>query len=606
MAQDSDVKLGQLARFIFTAPSWQRSVFLIVLLGLFIDAAGAKSWLSMNLSGPVSFYIPSVISSFLTLPEKFVFSGTLVFTIPAIAALVLTKPLIELGGKTMTWNRSGLLALTCTVFGVIITLAALAVSVTLIPLFYAISLGFIFGLRLLVLVAIADYRVPRMILPAVIQSAFGIIVGMILFSPSFAIFALVLHLVFGLGFSILIWMIEQPLRRSFKIRGLAFINAFIAHMTDGSSHGMEKFFREIGEGIYVPQVSFFFNREKKKKKSVIFTVPNLHPGPMGEIGGGNLPKVIHDYFSPEETFVAHGCATHDFNLVSESEIEKVISAMQKSRSGLAYQNAASESGRVTVGSVQVLYQKFGDSILLVTSRSPERTEDLDFPVGMTIMAEGHRWYPHVAVVDAHNCMTDLSSPVTLATHTAMEYQQASLNAMQEARSLEMHPFRIGIAHREVPFCREQGFGDLGIQVMVAETGSQKTAYILIDGNNVAAGAREILMKQALTLVDQAEIMTTDSHVVNTISGKNPVGMAVSPGEIIPEMMQAVRDAIADLAPAESAAATALCENVIVFGSNRIVQLASTVNAMLVFVAPLSLAMLLLAFLLSIIAYGLMG
>ena len=604
MGHDSDVKLGQLTRFIFTAPSWQRSIFLIVLLGLIIDAAGAKSWLNMNLSAPLAFTLPTVVSSYLALPAKFVFSGTLVFTIPAIAALLLTKPLIELSGKTMTWNRSGLLALTCTVFGVIITLAALAVSVTLIPLFYAISLGFIFGLRLLVLVAIADYRVPRMILPALSQSLFGIIMGMILFSPSFAIFALVLHLVFGLGFTILIWIIEQPLRRAFRIRGLAFINAFIAHMTDGSSKGMENFFREIGEGVFVPQVSFFFTRENKKP--VIFTVPNLHPGPMGEIGGGNLPKVIHDFFSPEETLVAHGCATHDFNLVSESEIGKVINAMQKSRSGLTYRNTATPSGRLSCGTVHVLSQQFGDSVLLVTSRSPERTEDLDFSIGMTIMAEGHRWFPQVAVVDAHNCMTDLSSPVTIATHTATEYQQGCLQAMEACRSRQAVPFGIGVAHHEVPFRREQGFGDLGIQVMVAEAGGQKTAYILIDGNNVAAGTREILLQQALSLVDNAEIMTTDSHVVNTITGKNPVGLAVSGEEIVPEMMAAVREAIADLAPARSAAATAQCENVIVFGSNRIVQLASTVNAMLVFVAPLSLAMLLLAFLLSILAYGLIG
>lgn len=604
MSHESDVKLGQLTRFIFTAPSWKRSFVLIFLLGLFIDAAGVKSWLNLNLSAPVAFTLPTVVSSYLFLPEQFVFSGTLVFTIPAIAALALTKPLIELGGKTMTWNRSGLLALACTVFAVIITLSALAASVKLIPLFYAISLGFIFGLRLFVLVAIADYRIPRMILPALTQSGSGIIIGMILFSPSFAIFALVLHIVFGLGFAILIWMIEEPLKRAFRIRGLAFINAFIAHMTDGGSKGMEDFFREIGEGIYVPQVSFFFSRGSAKP--VIFTVPNLHPGPMGEIGGGNLPKVIHDYFSPEETFVAHGCATHDFNLVSENEIGKVINAMQMSRTGLSYTGMAGRSGRVSCGTVQILFQKFGDSVLLVTSRSPERTEDLDFSIGMTIMAEGHRWFPHVAVVDAHNCMTDLSSPVLLATYTATEYLHASVEALEECRSARMFPFRIGVAHRLVAFSREQGFGDLGIQVMAVEVENQKTAYILIDGNNVAAGTREILMEQALTLVDHAEIMTTDSHVVNTITGKNPVGMAVSAREIVPEVMQAICDAVQDLAPAETAAATAQCENVIVFGSNRIVQLASTVNAMLVFVAPLSLAMLLLAFLLSIIAYIVMA
>ena len=502
----------------------------------------------------------------------------------------------------MTWNRSALLALACTVFGVIITLAALASSVTLIPMFYAISLGFIFGLRLFVLTAIADYRVPRMIIPALTQSGVGVLAGIFLFSPLFAVIALVLHVVFGLGFAILIWMIERPLRKAFRIRGLAFINAFIAHMTDGSK-GMEDFFREIGEEIFVPQVSFFFKREQGK--AVIFTVPNLHPGPMGEIGGGNLPKVLHDSFG-EEVLVAHGCATHDFNLVSESEISKVIDALRRSGQGLVYSAGAGRSGRATIGSVQVLYQRFGDSVLLVTTRSPERTEDIDFSVGMTIMAEGHRWFPHVAVVDAHNCMTDLSSPVLLATLTATEYQKAAVGAMEACRTAPQFPFRIGVAHHTLPYSREMGFGDLGIQVLVIDVEGQKTAYVLIDGNNMALGARETLLAEILHRVDNAEVMTTDSHVVNTITGKNPVGMNVPVSEFTPHVIRALNAALENLTPAESASSTAQCEHIVVFGSNRISQLASTVNAMLVFVAPLSLAMLLLAFLLSIIAYIVMA
>jgi putative membrane protein len=598
MAQGSDVKLGQLTRYIFTAPSWKRSLFLIILLGLLIDGANARAWLSLPFTNAIAFSLPSAVTSYFALPEEFLFSGTIAFTIPAIAALVLTKPIVEYSGKTMTWNRSGLLALSCTVFGVIITLAAAVISPKFIPLFYAISLGFIFGLRLFVLVAIADYRVPHMIIPALTQSGVGMIAGMLLFSPAFGLFVFVLHLVFGLGFAILIWMIERPLQRAFKIRGLAFINAFIAHMTDGSK-GMEEFFREIGEEIFVPQTSFFFRR--KRGKPIIFTVPNLHPGPMGEIGGGNLPKVIHDNFE-DETLVAHGCATHDFNLVSESEIDKVIDAVQKSRQSIGYSGVAGKSGRVAVGSAQVLFQRFGDSVLLVTTRSPQRTEDLDFSIGATIMAEGHRWFPNVAVVDAHNCMTDLSSPVLLATLTATEYQDASLAAMNACRVTPLYPFRIGVSQVILPFSRAQGFGDLGIQAIVLEVDNQRTGYILIDGNNMAEGVREKLLLPVLTLVDFAEVMTTDSHVVNTISGKNPVGMNVRIEEFLPYVMQAVQSAIDDLEPAEVAAGTAHCEHIVVFGSNRISQLASTVNAMLVFVAPLSLAMLLLAFLLSLVAY----
>ncbi|GAB6284528.1 MAG: DUF2070 family protein [Methanoregula sp.] len=574
MALASDVKLGQLTKYVFTAPSWQRSLVIIVVLGLIIDGASARAWVR----------IP--------------FSGTLAFTLPAVVALFLTKPIIGYTGKQMTWNRSALLALSCTVFAVIITLAGLVYNITLVPFFYAIALGFIFGLRLLVLVAIADYRVPRMVIPSFIQSGVGILAGIFLFTFSFCAYALVLQCVFGLGFAILIWLIERPLYRAFHIRGLAFINAFIAHMTDGSK-GMEEFFREIGEEIYVPQVNLFFRRNDKPP--VLFTVPNLHPGPMGEIGGGNLPKILHDHMQ-EETLVAHGCATHDFNLVSESEINKVIAAVERSKQGIGYSAIASRSGRLSLGTVQVLFQRFGDSVLIVTTRSPQKTEDLDFSIGMTIMAEGHRWFPHVAFVDAHNCMTDLTSPVHQATLTAIEYQRAAVQAMEGCRTAQLHPFAVGVAHHQLPFTREEGFGDLGVQVLVVEVDGERTAYVLIDGNNMAAGVREKMLDQILTRVDACEVMTTDTHVVNTITGKNPVGLAIPVEAFLPEVMRTVEAAIADLAPAESGSTTAFCENVVVFGSNRISQLASTVNAMLIFVAPLSLAMLLLAFLLSLVAY----
>jgi len=577
MAIAGDVKLGQLTRYLFTAPSWPVSLLILIVLGLVIDGASARAWV----------YLP--------------FSGTLAFTIPAIAGFLFTKPIIEYSGKTMTWNRSALLALACTVFAVIITFASLAGGIRYLPLFYGISLGFVFGLRLFVLVAISDYRLPRMILPAVTQSGVGVIAGFFLFSPGWAVFAVVLHVVFGLGFAILIWLIERPLYRAFHIRGLAFVNAFIANMTDGSK-GMENFFREIGEEIFVPQVCLFFLRASGKP--VLFTVPNLHPGPMGEIGGGNLPRVIHDHMA-EETMVPHGCASHDFNLVSESEIEKVIDAIERSKKDRTYAPGATRSARLSCGSVLILYQRFGDSVLMVTTRSPQMTEDLDYSIGMAIMAEGHRWFPHVAFIDAHNCMTDLSSAVLPATLTATEYQRGAIQAMQACHSADLHPFSVGYARQHLPYSREQGFGDLGVQVMVVETAGQKTAYVLFDGNNMAAGVREILLGKILTLVDAAEVMTTDSHVVNTITGKNPVGMETPVEAFLPAVLQTVQAAIDDLEPAECAATTAQCEHVVVFGSNRISQLASTVNAMLIFVAPLSLAMLLLAFLLSLLAYLLM-
>ena len=575
MDSGPDVRVERLTRYIFSAPSWPRSLALIVVLGLAIDAATYR------------------------VGHEFFLLGSLGFTVPALVALLLTVPLVQAFGRQITWNRSALLALACTVLAVIMSLSpTLVFGRELFPALYAIALGLVSGLRLLVLTAVADYRVNRMMLPAFLQGAAGVAVGAWFFSPGFVPYVLLLQAVFGMVFVFLIWLIERPLKRAFQISGLNFLNTFIAHLTDGSKN-MEDFFREIGEEVYVPEVSLFFSR--KTGRDVLFTVPNVHPGPMGDVGGGNLPRILHDTF-PEETLVAHGCATHDFNLVSESEIAKIARAVEASRKGLAFSATASRPVRVAAGSVSILCQRFGNAVLMVSTRSPERTEDLDYSIGMAIMAEGRCAFSEVAFVDAHNCMTSVGSPVLPATKIATEYIAAARDGFSAVRDLPHEPLAVGVSHVRVPFTREQGFGSLGVQVMATEVGGKRTAYVLVDGNNMAQGVRERLLPVVLAHVDEGEIMTTDTHTVNTISGKNPVGYMVPVEEIIPYIEQAVTEAVADLAPARVGSATASCEGITVFGSQRVSQLASTVNAMLAFIAPLSLMILILAFLLSVFAY----
>ncbi len=302
MATAGDVRLERLSRYLFNAPSWPVSLLILIILGLIIDGA------SIRIYGGL------------------IFLGSLGFTIPAVVAFLCTKPYIDFSGRQMTWNRSGLLALACTIFSVIITLSALIFSVSLLPLFFAISLGFISGIRLMVLAAISDYRIGHMLPPALFQAITAIILGTFLFQPPFLTLAIVLGIVFVLIFILILWLIERPLQRAFNIRVLSFLNAFIAHLTDGSK-AMEDFFRDIGEEVYVPQVSLFFRKHEKNR--VIFTVPNVHPGPMGDIGGGNIPRCLQEAFEGI-VMVPHGCATHDFNLVSEKEIQKIVTCRTRS------------------------------------------------------------------------------------------------------------------------------------------------------------------------------------------------------------------------------------------------------------------------------------
>ena len=138
-----------------------------------------------------------------------------------------------------------------------------------------------------------------------------------------------------------------------------------------------------------------------------------------------------------------------------------------------------------------------------------------------------------------------------------------------------------------------------------DTGRQKTAYILFDGNNMHTGARDEIRRRLLARVDECEVMTTDTHVVNTISGRNQVGLQVPVDAFYPLVEEALIAALADASPAFSAGTTAWCRGIVVFGSQRISQIASTVNGMMGFMLPVAVIIILGAFLTTAMAYFLL-
>ena len=571
-----DWDIESLTGYLFPAPPWYHTLPFMVLLGFIVDLA--------------------------TLPQPGLFLfGTRTMSIPGIVAILITYPLVEVTGSPMTWNRSSLLAL----FGVIFSILTISAGLVLpggelLPFLFGFSLGVVFGIRLLVLTAIADHRFIRMIPAALAQSLPMAIGAAALFPSGFWTLVLAAHLAVGGGSILLIWLVEQPLMDAHGISIFHFLNAFLAYL-DGEP-GLDRIFRAFGEQVTVPQGSLVFRREGKPE--VLLTSPNIHPGPLGDIGGGNLPKILHASF-PGEALVAHGCATHDFNPVSDEEIHIVVKAVHESLKDLGFHPAAGKSRWFLQGSVSLLAQRFGDSVLLVATRAPARTEDLDLGLGLTFFAEGNAAFAHTVFVDAHNSAGDIGDGVYSGTRIATDYHTAVREAVGTLSGDGMDRFRIGVSRVPVPWGLRQGFADLGIQALVVEAQGQKTAYVLMDGNNIATGAREVFTGAIKGMADHAEVMTTDTHLVNTISGKNPIGQEVPPEEIVPYVRRAVQEATDDLAPAEVAGATAWCRNVTVFGNQRIAQLVSTVNTTFIFLAPVGIAIFFTTFLLTIIAYSLL-
>ena len=71
--------------------------------------------------------------------------------------------------------------------------------------------------------------------------------------------------------------------------------------------------------------------------------------------------------------------------------------------------------------------------------------------------------------------------------------------------------------------------------------------MLIDGNNLLKGLRQPILDGLVGLVDDAEVMTTDNHVVHEVDGGiNPVGERYPLPALKADVRAAVAAAVADL------------------------------------------------------------
>ena len=581
MAGENDLKLEALSKYIVTSPSWVKSATLILLLCGCVE-------------------VMTILGSHRTLTHPSLFP-VFAYLVPALAALALTPALAGLFGGKLTYGWSGLTAAIGLIISLFLSLSPVLFFASSFPVFFATSLAFVFAFRMLLLAAVVDFRLRRVVIPALLHSGLAVIGAAPFLGLSFLQLAILLHISFGAGVLIFIILIERPMKANFRVGPLELANAFLAHLSEGS-HKLDEFFRSIGESVVVPQVSLVFRREGKEEIRV--TVPNVHPGPLGEIGGSNLPKILHGMLG-RDSMVFHGAASHDFNPVDEDEVKKLGTEVLASLPRSCPNKGCTIPVRHRCGSVDVLVQAFGDTVMAAATRSPEVTEDLEFSVGFAIIKAGEKYFKNVGFIDAHNCMDTLSDGVYPGTELAMEYMDAAQAAFGAASREPQVPFSAGYAARSFPFSRQDGFGDLGVQVLFIESGGRTTAYVLVDGNNMQTGARDEIRKRLHSLVDECEVMTTDTHVVNTVSGRNQVGLRIPVNDFYPVIEDAVRAAGADAAPASSGGVTHYCHGIVVFGSQRISQLASTVNGMMGFLLPIAVIVILGAFLTTAMAYYLL-
>jgi putative membrane protein len=631
-------ELAEMSRYIFRAPRWYTSIGFALVLAAVVGVAAFDTGDATSLRG--LFFV-----------GRDAWQGIFFVGIPTVVASLGTAGVDRFLGGRLTANRSSLLALVSEVLMVaILTVAAVVASLaglggTFVYDALVVALASAFAFRLLVVMAVSRSSLLVASVPASIQTVTGaallfVYSGTIRYltaggpvlqaylmpfleradqgppalgglTPDHFLLLGATCAVYAVGVYAFLAVIDRPWRRGLGVSVLDFLRGFIGHVAEGSRE-LEDFFEQLGQEAVVPVTVLSFREaaaEGPGDEKARFVLPMIHPGPMGEIGGGNFPERLARRVDGM-AFPPHATAGHDFNLVTEREVDTILDAAEDAADRIEYGTEASRSVRVTAGEAKMLGQGFGSDALLVNTFAPGHADDIEYAVGLSVAAEARTsGLREVLLADAHNCnygleATDLGQ-VSPGSQRSFDMIRAAGLAGEALRESPRGPLSLGVARDPTDWTPDDGIGPLGVRVAVTEVAGQTTAYVLVDGNNMEPGLREQVVEavragpteaaartplraDGVSVVDEVEVLTTDTHIVNTVEAENRVGEQIDDDRLVALVQRLVGEALADREPVVAGMATERAE-VTVFGNDRTETLASHANAVVAMGGALAVA-----------------
>ena len=527
--------------------------------------------------------------------QDFIYGGLFGFIVLGISSIMsgaLNQQVISsFHGINLKIKHSMFLSgLSMTILGIIVLLGCIISRLINVDIFVnsmIFACVLIYGFNTLVFWATSKVRFSVAALTGFIQPvliiAMYISISFLFIDTSFmgpAIFQIILKafvasIIFVIAIYAFITVIASPFKKNLGIGVLDLLSLFIAHMNEGSN-SLEGLFENMSEAIDTIVTFVSFKTENGIK--ALFISPSVHPGPLGDLGGSNMPTILankFDFF----TMVAHGPSTHDFNPIAVNEINKIENSIKKGLERIEYSDKASKFVRYNSQKANIGVQFFNEGMVILSTFAPEAVDDIEFGVGLTMMAQSrnHCDVQDSIIVDCHNSFTPESGEVLPGN--AEVFQLIDVIDSIDPKE-EKYGIKIGChADNMDDLYKNDGVGESGIKTMIVEVGGQRTVYMLFDANNMEKGFRQEIIDAVSDLeIDEIEVMTTDTHTVNTISrGYNPIGI-VKRNEIIEYARTSIIEAIKDLEKVEVGTGTNKIKNLNTFGPKNSTELISTISS----------------------------
>ncbi len=526
-----------------------------------------------------------ILGLFLSPSPTGVVRGLLLLAVPGFAAGLLSAPLANALGGTLYYKRAAFLALVGAAIAGVATVVSAPLSALLdVPAKWVLVVGYMMvaAFRHAVLFAISDNRNLWSLPVSGLQTAVAlpILWAIYGFTPRDWLVVGLLAVVFLAPLVFFLRIFDTPLEENFDASASEMFRAYLDHLTTGSFDA-EEVLNRWSEPIDAQYGVVGFHRPDGSNKATM-VVPVLHPGPVGRLGGGDLPGKVSEIVgaSSEFVMVPHGPATHDYNPTTTQEVERFARSVRDLVEDLEPEPGGSPA--VTAGDhVRVTSQVFGEGVLLTYTSWPQALDDVEHGVGLAAELRARiAGASHAVFADCHNSLRPGAGQVYLSTPRAEAILDHAEEATREAFEQRVGSLQAGVAQDDASFDHRHGIGAQGVQALVVEAGGTRHAYVLWDGNNMLPEVTERLAQTVEHLVDSVQVMTTDNHSINAVAGAfGPVGQGVDVGRLEEVMRSTVEAAIDDLEPVESSVSRGMVPGLRVYGHHKTAMLTASMNTM---------------------------
>lgn len=384
--------------------------------------------------------------------------------------------------------------------------------------------------------------------------------------------------------SVLLSSIDRLGKSNYSLPALPLFRAFILNWVTDQNEPLEKHLETMGQDADIEVTLLKFDSSKPKAAII---VPLVHPGPFKNIGSSLLPSLLKHGYEKEfgcEACVPLGILGHELDLASQGQNRKIVSQTIASARFEAPDDLASPLVRATDGFATASCQIFGDTAFLSFSLSPKTTEDLPQELGRIVSEEAKKYGLKTAVVvNTHNSINDI---VDTEEHLDALLRAAS-NCIQKAVTQPTKSFMVGAATVfPKEFTLKAGMGTGGITAIVVQVEKQKTAYIIIDGNNMVSGLREKLLATLTSMgFDEGEVFTTDTHAVSALvtgrRGYHPVGEVMDHEVLTRYIAEVAKEAESNLEACKVGCRQFVVPQVRVIGEERLNSISTLVDKAIV-------------------------